>query len=79
MHIVMFLASSYMLLEFESKVVQSSLFALQSHMTTDNQAPHYPDAPCSKEVRSGPGNNPGFPVKVDWNARVMECHDPAIR
>lgn len=38
----------------------------------------YPDASSSKEIRSGPGNDSGLPVEVDWNARVMECHDPSI-
>lgn len=39
----------------------------------------YPDASCSQEVRSGPGNDSGFSMQIYRNARVMECHDPSIR
>lgn len=39
----------------------------------------YPNTAGPKEVGSGPGNHPGLSVQVDWNAWIMECHDPSIR
>ena len=39
----------------------------------------YPNTAGPEEVGSGPGHHPGLSVQVDWNARVMECHDPSVR
>lgn len=39
----------------------------------------YPNTAGAQEVRSGPGDHPGLSVQVDWNARVVECHDPSVR